>query len=83
MAQLCTSITPMSDIRWPTIICTLDELFLFHYVLQAVHALPNFICMHTGMPDDDSRLEDVETLMKNVQSSIEQLGKLQQAATVS
>ncbi len=40
--------------------------------------------MHSGMPDDDSQLEDVDALMKNVQSSIEELGKLQQqAATVS
>ena len=42
------------------------------------------LCVHAGMPDDDSQLEDVDALMKNVQSSIEELSKLQQqAATVS
>ena len=42
------------------------------------------LCVHTDMSDEDSQLEDVDALMKNVQSSIEELGKLQQqAATVS
>ena len=43
-----------------------------------------YLCVHTDMSDEDSQLEDVDALMKNVQSSIEELGKLQQqAATVS
>ena len=42
------------------------------------------LCVHTDMSDEDSQLEDVDALMKNVQSSIEELSKLQQqAATVS
>ena len=66
-------------------------LLYVHYTswVTAIYAILIIIrilclCVHAGMPDDDSQLEDVDALMKNVQSSIEELSKLQQqAATVS
>ena len=40
----------------------------------------SYIVFYAAMPDEDGQLEDMNTLMKNVQLSVEQLGKLQQAA---
>ena len=52
---------------------------LYYTFIQSKHTFTSL----SAMPDEGGHLEDMESLLKNVQSSVEQLGKLQQAAAVS